>query len=512
MNLTKPLIPPLLALTVLAACGQTAPVVNTETAKGVFQKNALNPLTLVQLPIPNTPREAVSERGVISVPVNRSSSSTQTIDVEFFRFKRLPEANPDTPPIFLLRGGPGYPGLGDAVENEAFYKRNIQRYTRLSDLIIVGQRGFGTSGDLSCPAAPVSSLEEVNTMTQSQARYRRTSEVCRDKYLDKGVDLSGYNIKEMAADVADIASSLGYKQIQLKGNSFGSFWGIAVLRHHADLVKRATFSALEGPDHTFDRPSAVKAAFTNLAEAAANSERYADRIPDEGLIAAYQSVIDKANSIPVATSFVSKENGDTINLSIDGDGFRRFFYGVTTLPVFRYTMSDWPDDLLNIIEGDLSDMAPRLYQYMTGTNADNAAEEIIECSSGISPGRREEIDQDSSRDYVSPPALFDKQTCAIWGEAIIDMDRSEFKTPVPTVLIQGTWDISTPYEDAKTVQTLFSNHRFITVHGGSHGAIFESEEADPEFSDALDHWYVTGEQDLLPQNIRLPTMNWNGGE
>ncbi|MFK7886565.1 MAG: alpha/beta hydrolase, partial [Gammaproteobacteria bacterium] len=294
------------------------------------------------------------------------------------------------------------------------------------------------------------------------------------------------------------------------GNSFGSFWGIAVLRHHPDLVARATFSALEGPDHTFDRPSAVKAAFSNLAEAAAKSERYADRVPPEGLIAAYQSVIDRAQDEPIVTSFVSEDTGEMVTLTIDGDGFRRFIYGVTKLPVFRYTTSDWPDDLLRIIEGDLSVMAPRLHGYITGTDADNAAEEIIECSSGISSARRNDINRDPSLAYVSPPALFDKETCAIWGEAVVEMDRSDFTSPVPTVLIQGTWDISTPYEDAQTVRTIFSNHHFITVDGGSHGAIFEAEETDSGFGAALDQWYANGEKDRLPDTVKLPALNWHG--
>ena len=365
---------------------------------------------------------------------------------------------------------------------------------------------------MSCDSVPPSTSEEVSTSAESRDRYRRTAELCRDKYLAKGLDLSGYNVREMAGDVAEVSKALGYETVQLKGNSFGSFWSLAVIRHYPDLVARATLSALEGPDHTFDRPSAVKTAFETMAEAAEDSERYAERIPEEGLIAAYQAVIDRADAAPIQTSFVDEESGETITMNIDGDALRRFSYGVTRQPVYRYVMHDWPEDLLKIIEGDMSDVAPRLHRYIGGTDADSAAEEIIECSSGISDQRRNDIDDDPARRFVDPPILFDRSMCDLWSEAIVEMDHSDFVTDVPTVLIQGTWDISTPYSDAQTVRNLFTNHHFVTVEGGSHGAIFEAEEQSPEFTQSLYDWYASGDLSSMPQTITLETLSWRGDE
>ncbi|MEL7101697.1 MAG: alpha/beta hydrolase [Pseudomonadota bacterium] len=459
--------------------------------------------------LPNIRAGAVNERGVLTVPVNRSKPMGEMIDVEFFRFKRLPEANPDTPPIFLLRGGPGYPGLGDAIKNEKLYERAIYPYTKITDLVIVGQRGFGTSGDLTCDSVPPSSLNEVSNSEESRNRYRQTAEQCRDKYLAQGRDLSGYNVKEMAADVADIARGLNYDGIQLDGTSFGSFWAMAVIRQHPDLVARATLSALEGPDHTFDRPGAVKAALEAMASSAASSDRYKDRIPEEGLLEAYEAVIQRAENSPIPTTFIEEDTGETISFDIDADALRRFAYGVRRKPVFRHVMKDWPDDLLKIIEGDFSDVATRLYGYMLGTDADNAAEEIIECSSGISSNRRRAINSDPAKSLINPAVLFDTSICAVWDDAIVAMDRSDFSSDIPVVLIQGTWDISTPFEDAKSVRMLFINNHFVTIEGGSHGARFEAEDHDSSFISAIDHWYATGDASKIDQSISLPELRWD---
>ncbi len=499
-----------IALLGLVACAHQSVTSEHSTETLSVVRLVDRPFTSVSLDVPNAPRDAISERWVVTVPVNRTNPGGQTIDLEFFRFKRLSHASPDVPPIFVLRGGPGYPGLGNAVESASFYANSIQRYTQLSDLVIVGQRGFGTSGDMSCDSVPRSPLEQTNTYAKSQDRYLRTAQLCRDKYLGQGRDLSGYNIVEMADDVAEIAHTLGYNQIQLKGNSFGSFWAMAIMRRHGGLVARATLSALEGPDHTIDRPSAVKAVFSAIANDAAKSERYSKRIPEEGLISAYQAVIDRATQRPITTSFVDEGSGETIDFSIDAAGLRQLVYGVTRRPVWRYVMSDWPDDLLKIIEGDYRDAAIRLYRFRTGTDADSAAEEIIECSSGVSARRREKILNDPALSLIGTPTLFNEDICAVWGAAVIEMDRSESPIDVPTVLIQGTWDISTPYADANTVRRMFTNHHFVKVEGGSHGAIHEAEEEISGFSTVLDQWYVSGRDTDIPNLITLAPLSWSG--
>lgn len=113
------------------ACSETSPPID-ETREGAAKSAIVDrAITLTLLAIPNAPEGSISQRGVITVPVNRTKPDGQTIEIEFFRFQRLAEANPETPPIVLLRGGPGYPGLGDAIENEAFYNGSIARYTRL---------------------------------------------------------------------------------------------------------------------------------------------------------------------------------------------------------------------------------------------------------------------------------------------------------------------------------------------------------------------------------------------
>ncbi|MFK8014657.1 MAG: alpha/beta fold hydrolase [Gammaproteobacteria bacterium] len=444
------------------------------------------------------------------MPSNRRGGESNMIDVEFFRFRRLPDANPATPPIVLLRGGPGYEGLGDAVNNEELYERGIKRYTRLTDFIIVGQRGFGTSTDTPCPQMPAVPVSEVLTLAERQARERRGAELCRQHYEELGMDMSGFNIAEMAQDVVDITKALGYEQIQLKGNSFGAFWALSIIRSHPDYVARATLAALEGPDHTFDRPTGVKQALEKIAASAEQSDRYQSQMPDDGLLKAYQKVIDAADASPIEASFVDEDTQERITIQIDGDGFRKLTTGIRRPPVYFYAASEWPEEILEVIKGNYAEAARRLHYAWTWNGQDHAAETIIECSSGVSTQRREAIANDPALQLLAMPGLIDDGICDVWGDTVIPMDTSTFSSTVPTVLIHGTWDLATPFENSDAVRRIFSNHHFIEIEGGFHGANFAAEEQDSTFVDSMDTWYATGQSDQLPTQIKLADIKWDG--
>ncbi|MEM7763361.1 MAG: alpha/beta fold hydrolase [Pseudomonadota bacterium] len=459
--------------------------------------------------IPNSPDGVLNQRGTLTVPVNRRTGGTQSIELEFYRFSRLPSANAATPPLFVLRGGPGYEGLGDRIENTDFYRDAIRRYTEITDVVIVGHRGFGTSGATPCPDESLVEFGDVSQQEQRRARSLLAAKACHQLYLDKGQDMTGYNVLEMADDVVAVADALGYEQIQLKGNSFGSFWGMAIIRRHADRISRATFSALEGPDHTFDRPSAVRDALLMMEASAAQSPRYRDRMPADGLVVALERLRAAADREPISVTYTDEDSGDVIEVSIHGDGIAKLSRGVTRPPFFRYLMHDWPDDLLRMLDGDFTEAAWRLNRFYTYPGADNAAKTIIECSSGISPQRRREFENDPAMAIIGKPPLFDDGICEVWADAVRPMDTSAFESDVPVVLVHGDWDVSTPRENADGVRRLFRDHHFVEVVGGSHGAIYEAEENDPAFIDALDHWYATGDRTRLPDRIELPPLDWS---
>ena len=207
-----------------------------------------------------------------------------------WQFKAPEGADPDVPPVFRLYGGPGWPGMRP---EEIDYDGEIVPMTRQQDLVVVGQRGIGSSTDTSCdgmmpPAEPGATDEE------SDDALRNAGLFCREFWEARGYDLSGFNVKEAAADVDDVRRLLGYKQIVIWGGSFGSHWGMAVMRYFGAGVARALLTGMEGPDHTYDMPSGVLGALERLAASAETSSALRPHIPEGGLIEAFRTVVARA--------------------------------------------------------------------------------------------------------------------------------------------------------------------------------------------------------------------------
>ncbi|NIP60549.1 MAG: hypothetical protein GWO00_22245, partial [Gemmatimonadetes bacterium] len=80
---------------------------------------------------------------LLFVPQDRSRPEAGVLSLVFYRFPAQEGAPSSVPPIFVLHGGPGFGGL--ELEEPGYYERNVEAYARFTDVVVVGQRGFGPS-------------------------------------------------------------------------------------------------------------------------------------------------------------------------------------------------------------------------------------------------------------------------------------------------------------------------------------------------------------------------------
>ena len=114
-----------------------------------------------------------AERGIVYVPLIRSKKDTDVIGIEIYRFNRESTADESIPPIFNLPGGPGFPGLSSSLEETGFYEQHILPFTRISDLVVVGQRGIGSSvPNTICESPPDPPLDANITEEQAAKALR----------------------------------------------------------------------------------------------------------------------------------------------------------------------------------------------------------------------------------------------------------------------------------------------------------------------------------------------------
>jgi pimeloyl-ACP methyl ester carboxylesterase len=105
---------------------------------------------------------------------------------------------------------------------------------------------------------------------------------------------------------------------------------------------------------------------------------------------------------------------------------------------------------------------------------------MLDCGSGITPARRDQLSKDPARAIVGPLGFNYDAACPVWDIDLGEQFRRNFETTIPTLIAQGDYDVSTPLENALELAPYFKNSRLVVVRGGSHPALDDAMDAAPE--------------------------------
>ncbi|TYB68619.1 alpha/beta hydrolase [Nonomuraea sp. PA05] len=148
--------------------------------------------------------------GFLEVPERRDAPE-RTIKVGYaVHLSTAADRKPD--PIVYMSGGPGSASMQlTAFLSQMFPDR---------DVVTVEQRGSRYSEPtLACPETAQALLGQLR---QPRADVADAARRCRERLAEQGVDLRGYNTKEIAADVVALRRRLGYASWNLFGVSYST--------------------------------------------------------------------------------------------------------------------------------------------------------------------------------------------------------------------------------------------------------------------------------------------------
>ena len=469
------------------------------TSEGPEAKLELRP---VELPL-RSGGTATVFRGDLTVPIVRDRPDSKPITVDVWHFPALEGANPNTPPIFRLYGGPGWPGM---EPHEVDYEGELVPLLRMADLVIVGQRGIGTSKpNTVCPPRAAASAEVETSREQELVDACRE---CREHWESQGYDLTGLNVIEAAADVDDVRRLLGFEKVTLWGGSFGSHWGMAVMRYHPDSVARALLHGVEGPDHTYDMPSGVLASLERMAAEAELSPQLASHVPEEGLIEAFRRLIEEVEEHPIELEVAHPTTGEPTLVTLEADDFRAAALGLTSRASSRQGAVNWAADILGLLAGNFEPAARAKLEEGDGGSLGTASFFMLDCGSGITAERLAVLQKDPAAKVVGDLGWWYQTACSAWGSDLGDGFRRGFATEIPTVIVHGTWDVNTPFDNALELLPAFDDAHFVVVEGGSHGALSEAMRESPPLREAVNQFVLTGDRAAFPDVVELPPLNW----
>ena len=447
----------------------------------------------------DTGRKVLAEAGRLGVLEDRTKPNGRVISIAYRRF-RTTRVDP-APPVFMLAGGPGASWINSLPNEERM--KEVQFYQTFSDVVVFDQRGAGQSiPNLACEGRERVPMDKPFSYDLLKPSLLSLAERCQEKWKAKGVDLSAYNTDENAADVSALIQALSYQKVILVGGSYGSHLGLHVMRKFPDRVDRAIFYGVEGPDHTWDSPSGRWAALQRIATAAEASDYYKGKIPEGGLLKALQKVIERLDRKPEQVTLERKGQKREVLVTKEVvQAIASFRAGKRSQPEV------WPNLILSMYEGDFQ--LPAMASLgMRSIPAPDAMAKSMDFASSISNTRRKQLLQDPAQEWLGDinwdyTLLGDHWPVQDLGDAF----RAGVHSDIPTLLVHGTWDISTPLENAEEVLNGLTNGQLIQVKGGGHGALYNLYEHWPAIYPLLEN-FVLGEAVSFPSYVDLGPVEY----
>jgi len=328
-------------------------------------------------------------------------------------------------PVFFLTGGPG----GSATDIAPYFQV-FSALQQQHDVVLIDQRGTGYS-------APFLGITG-----------RVTYQGARDGFTNAGIDVTAYNTTEDASDIEDLRGALGYGQIVLFANSYGTFLAQEVMRSHpagiASVVmdgvlpatdtfipnfNRNTLHGLNALFRDVGRTRAANLAFPNFSRTYFKLLQTLRKRPlrmDDGFkvtIDDFQNSIqallqspERIRLIPLLTTEIAARRGsDFVKRYLDfSEGPRDFAYGM----YLSVLGTDWnqPDwlDLTRRADSTLRPIAFRLTNYRSSLSV-----------------------------------VFGVQAWQV--PYLPQATRTPLHSTIPTLLLAGEMEAQTPFNGAKIV-------------------------------------------------------------
>jgi pimeloyl-ACP methyl ester carboxylesterase len=428
------------------------------------------------------------EPGELQVPESRRRPTVRQVTIPYIRLKSTSPV--PASPIFLLAGGPGSSGIDlfnyDETRREALFYRTI------ADVVMFDQRGAGHSRpEMHCPQTRQYPSDQPFSDRRFLMLAREALADCRDEHVRQGVDLAAYNTVENAADVNDLRIALGYKKITLIGGSYGAHLALQVMRQYPDAIDRVVIFGVEGPAHTWDSPTEMLNTLERIADATERSPAFAGRIPEGGLVKTFERVLTRLEATPQSISVA--DGGKTQTVSIDAALVRRAWRRDAGR---RGNPNLWPELILAMDRGDFS----ALGRAAIGNRAiklPNPMHFSMDCASGVSDERRRRYERDPARSLLGDINAEYEGLCDIWPVEKFDPSfHDPVVSDIPTLIVHGTWDMSTPLDNARDVARTLTRGRLVEVVGGNHGALYNLYERWAPMRDRMRAFLAGGVADF----------------
>jgi len=359
----------------------------------------------------------------------------------------------------LLAGGPGQSAI-ESFPAVSFAFRHIMRD---HDVILIDQRGTGTSARLDCPEAPGSMGLDIDIDEDTMSTRARE---CREA-LPHNPDL--FTTSLAVKDLEYVRQTLGVSQWNLYGISYGTRVALHYLRRYPDAVRTLILDAVVppsvalGPDIGPMAQRALDLIFERCGDSTGCSEAFGDLSePTLELLASLEAEPRNITFEDVATGKLTDMTFTRDHLAVT---LRLMSYSAQTAAIVPSMLHE------AIVDGNFAPLARQslLQTRALGDSLASGMHQSIICTEDV-PFIDTQEETSNATSYLGDDitsALL--ASCRQWPAGRMDDD---FKQPVvsavPTLILSGEADPITPPEYGDEVTQHLSASRHIVNPGQGH--------------------------------------------
>jgi pimeloyl-ACP methyl ester carboxylesterase len=393
--------------------------------------------------------------GKLTVFENRQTRAGRTIDLNVVVLPAL-EPGQKQAPIFELSGGPGQA----ATSAVNYYVGPGREYRRHRDVVLVDQRGTGSSNPLSAPATTKKPQDYLSEMYPVDYVNRMRAA------LEPRADLTQYTTSIAMDDLDDVRAWLGYERINLFGISYGTRAALVYLRQHPDRVRSAILMGvaptyLKIPLH--HARSAKRALDLLLAECAADS---ACRQAFPEIEREWDALLARLGREPARVEYSPPDKSGPVTLEIQRDIFAE---KIRNLLYSRASAARVPLLVHSAAHGDFGPFLEETIRDRFGPLADGMYLSVT-CAEDVPfIDQAEAAQANAGNPFGNYRVEQQNRACGLWPRgAIPDGYHEPVSADVPVLIVSGKLDPVSPPERGDEVARHLPNSRHLVIARGAH--------------------------------------------
>ncbi|MFJ7592227.1 alpha/beta fold hydrolase [Streptomyces sp. NPDC097617] len=418
--------------------------------------------------------------GTLTVPESRTKPDSRKIKLGV-AIVAAKAAEPKPDPIVWLAGGPGDDAVGEA-------KMAIDGgMNRDRDLILMSQRGTYSAD----PALTCTNIDEFNARAtglvydapSTEREHVKETRICRDKLAETGADLSTYNDIESSADLADLRTTLGLKEWNVYGISYGTQLALVYMRLHPGGIRSVGIDGILPPSTggSVITWNAAKEGFGNVFKACAEQPACNKRYPN--VQATFDRLVRELEAEPVTTTVTLPGTQKQVKVVLDGGALVNWMTAAT------HIAPQVPAELDELAHGNPQPIAE---QWAGGKYAPQAIGRTshglvygVFCSEwtpyeteaeALKGGQEAFPTYPRSVQAQAPLLTFLRPDCDVWNvPAAPPSIRDVTKSDIPTLALSGSFDGQTAAANGPYVARTLPRATVVTVPYEPHVVIATSK-------------------------------------